>query len=366
VYQGLSEAGIRPNWLAGISIGALNTAVIAGNPPELRVKRLREFWETICRPAFAMPAADLFQDWIAQVAPQSRRVFSAFQAWRAVMEGQRAFFTPRGITPWLGGKQGIDQASFYDTAHLKRTLEQLVDFDRINAAEIRVSVAAVNVRTGNFEYFDNTSGPAKGCMKAEHFMASGALPPAFPAVEIDGEYYWDGGLVSNTPLRHILSATPRRNTLCFQVDLWSALGNLPQNVYDVQARQKDIQYSSRTRAVTDMMAEEQHFRHLLREVLGHVPKDVRERNPWCREAMLLACSRQYSVIHLVYQDKEWEGQAKDYEFSPRTMEEHWNSGLQDIRRTLSHTDWLGLPPQGKEFVTHDQHRFSRSAASVLR
>jgi NTE family protein len=359
VYQGLFEAGVRPNWIAGISIGALNTAVIAGNPPELRVPRLREFWETICRPAYAMPAADMLQDWITQVAPASRKLFSGFEAWRAIVEGQRAFFTPRGVTPWLGGKQNVTDASFYDTGHLKSTLEQLVDFDRINAAEMRVSVGAVNARTGNFAYFDNTSGPAKGRMRPEHFMASGALPPAFPAVEIEGEYYWDGGLVSNTPLSHILDATPRRNTLAFQVDLWSALGRLPENVYDVQERLKDIQYSSRTRAVTDTMKKEQHFRRLLREVLEHVPARALEADPWCRRAQALACTHQYSVIHLIYQDKEWEGQAKDYEFSPRTMHEHWRTGLQDIQQTLAHTDWMNLPPAGQEFVTHDQHREGR-------
>ncbi len=358
VYQGLYEAGVRPNWIAGISIGALNTAVIAGNPPELRVARLREFWETICRPAYAIPAADWLQDWLTRIAPQSRKLFSGFEAWRAIVEGQRAFFTPRGLAPWLGGKQGVSEASFYDTSHLRRTLERLVDFDRINAAEMRVSVGAVNVRTGNFEYFDNTSGPAKGRMRPEHFMASGALPPAFPAVEIEGEYYWDGGLVSNTPLSHVLAATPRRNTLAFQVDLWSALGRLPDNVYEAQERMKDIQYSSRTRAVTDTMKKEQHFRRLLREVLQHVPPEALESDPWCRRAQALACTRQYSVIHLIYQDKEWEGQAKDYEFSPRTMHEHWRSGLQDLQDTLAHTDWMNLPPPTQEFVTHDQHRGS--------
>lgn len=356
VYEGLFEAGVRPNWVAGISIGALNTAVIAGNPPALRVPRLREFWETICRPAYAIPAADWLQDWVTQIAPQSRKLFSGFEAWRAIVEGQRAFFTPRGALPWLGGKQGVGDASFYDTSHLKHTLERLVDFDRINAAEMRVSVGAVNVRTGNFEYFDNTTGPAKGRMRPEHFMASGALPPAFPAVEIEGEHYWDGGLVSNTPLGHVLAATPRRNTLVFQVDLWSALGRLPDNVYEVQERLKDIQYSSRTRAVTDTMRKEQHFRRLLREVLEHVPPQVLATDPWCRRAQALACTHQYSVIHLIYQDKEWEGQAKDYEFSPQTMQEHWHTGLQDLKGTLAHTDWMNLPPPNQEFVTHDQHR----------
>jgi NTE family protein len=356
VYEGLADAGIAPNWIAGISIGALNTAVIAGNAPEDRVQKLRDFWETICRPAYAFPAAEWMQNWLTQVSPDSRRVFSGFEAWRAIVEGQRDFFTPRGPAPWLGAKEEVTALSFYDTAGLKSTLERFVDFDRLNAGDIRVSVGAVNVRTGNFAYFDNTQGKTRGRLRAEHFMASAALPPGFPAVEVDGEYYWDGGLVSNTPLGHVLAATPRRDTLCFQVDLWSARGRLPENVYDVQERQKDIQYSSRTRAVTDYMANEQHYRRMLREVLQHVPAKLRESDAWCRKADALSTSKQYSVIHLVYQDKEWEGLSKDYEFSPKTMHEHWESGLQDIRGTLAHPSWLALPPEGREFVTHDRHR----------
>ena len=356
VYEGLAAAGIEPNWVAGISIGALNTAVIAGNAPDTRVRRLREFWETICRPAFPFPPVDVMESIVEHSGVPARKAFSAFEAWRALVEGQRAFFVPRGIAPWLGGKQGVAQSSFYDTSQLKSTLERFVDFDRINEGGMRVSVGAVNVRTGNFEYFDNTSGPARKALKAEHFMASGALPPGFPAVEIEGEFYWDGGLVSNTPLSHVLAATPRRNTLSFQVDVWSARGQLPDNVYDVQERQKDIQYSSRTRAVTDFMADAQRFRRMLREVLEHVPPKVRDTDPWCQKAQQFACERQYSVIHLIYQDKEWESLSKDYEFSPQSMREHWSSGLRDIQRTLANKSWLQLPPDGEEFVTHDHHR----------
>jgi NTE family protein len=356
VAEGLMAAGIEPNWIAGISIGALNTAVIAGNPIETRVQRLREFWETICRPAAFVPPVETMQQLVDRAGPDARKVFSGFEAWRAIVQGQRDFFTPRGLTPWLGGKQGITQASFYDTTQLKGTLERFVDFDRINAGDMRVSVGAVNVRTGNFEYFDNTSGPARGAMRAEHFMASAALPPGFPAVEIGGEFYWDGGLVSNTPLSYVLRATPRRDTLTFQVDLWSARGPLPDNVYDVEERRKDIQYSSRTRAVTDMMADAQHYRRLLREVLEHVPAKARAADPWCRQAQEYACAHQYAVIHLIYQDKEWEGLSKDYEFSPQSMHEHWASGLLDIQQTLDHDEWLRLPPEGREFVTHDHHR----------
>jgi NTE family protein len=356
VVEGLVGAGIEPNWVAGISIGALNTAVIAGNPVQTRVQKLREFWETICRPAAFMPPLELTQHLVENAGPDARKVFSGFAAWRALIEGQSQFFAPRGLTPWLGGKQGVTQASFYDTSQLKGTLERFVDFDRINAGAMRVSVGAVNVRSGNFEFFDNSSGPARKAIRAEHFMASAALPPGFPAVEIDGEFYWDGGLVSNTPLSHVLAAEPRRDTLVFQVDLWSARGPLPDNVYDVEERRKDIQYSSRTRAVTDSMAQAQHYRRLLREVLEHVPAKARAGDPRCRRAQELACARQYAVIHLIYQDKEWEGLSKDYEFSPQSMHEHWSSGLVDIERTLQHDAWLRLPPESKEFVTHDYHR----------
>lgn len=356
VFEGLAEGGIAPNWVAGISIGALNAAVIAGNPAADRVRVLREFWETICQPAPFVPNLELMHRILEASSPEARKVFGAFSAWRAIVEGQRDFFVPRGLAPWLGGRQGVTQASFYDTMQLKGTLERFVDFDRINAGAMRVSVGAVNARTGNFAYFDNSGGPRRTLLRAEHFMASAALPPGFPAVEIDGEFYWDGGLVSNTPLSHVLAAAPRRDTLAFQVDLWSARGPLPENVYEVQERQKDIQYSSRTRAVTDRMAEEQHYRRMLLEVLQRVPAKVRSTDPWCRQARQHACERQYAVIHLIYKDKPWEGQSKDYEFSPHTMREHWSSGLIDIRDTLAHRSWLELPPEGTEFVTHDRHR----------
>ena len=355
VVEGLVAAGIEPDWVAGISIGALNTAVIAGNPVETRVQRLREFWETICRPAPYLPPVEALQRLIEHATPEQRKVFSGFEAWRAIVQGQREFFVPRGLTPWLGGKQGIAQASFYDTSQLRSTLQRYADFDRINEGPMRVSIGAVNVRSGNFIYFDNASGPARKALTVDHFMASAALPPGFPAVQIGDEHYWDGGLVSNTPLSHVLDATPRRNTLAFQVDLWSALGRLPDNVYDVEERRKDIQYSSRTRAMTDVMARAQHHRRLLREVLEHVPARARS-DPWVRRAMELACEHQYSVIHLIYQDKEWEGLAKDYEFSPQAMREHWASGLLDIERTLANDSWLRRPPEGREFVTHDCHR----------
>ncbi|WP_028311196.1 DUF3734 domain-containing protein [Derxia gummosa] len=353
VYEGLDEAGIEPDWVAGISIGALNSAIIAGNPPEMRVRRLRDFWNRICRPAVSLPTTEVIHAAIEPLGGEVRRLFSAFEAWRAVSEGQAGFFAPR-FPPFaaLGMRVGTAGASYYDTSALKATLEAHADFDRINDGPMRVSVGAVNVRTGNFAYFDNR----RTRLRPEHFMASGALPPAFPAVEIDGEYYWDGGLVSNTPLSEVLGARPRRDTLAFQVDLWSAIGVLPDSVFDVQERVKDIQYSSRTRMVTNLFANEQHYRRILREVIERLPEGSCDNDAWCRQARELACGKRYGVIHLIYQGKEWEGLSKDYEFGPLTMRDHWQSGLDDIRASLAHDDWLQLPPEGQEFVAHDFRR----------
>lgn len=357
VYQGLFEAGITPNWVAGISIGAFNTALIAGNEPSKRVERLKAFWDEICRPAYSQPTADYIQAWVERLGGEARKIFNGFEAWRAIMEGQHGFFVPRLLpSPWLGTDVPTNQASFYDTSMLKSTLERLVDFDRINAGEVRVSVGAVNVHNGNFEYFDNTVGKWKGDLRPEHFMASGALPPGFPAVEIEGDFYWDGGLVSNTPLAHVLGAGRRHDTIAFQVDLWSATGNLPTNVFDVQERQKDIQYSSRTRAITTQLHREQKLRHMLLGLLDKLPESVRRNDACCREAQEWASASVTNVIHLIYRDKEWDGLSKDYEFGPLTMRNHWNSGLEDIRATLKHPDWLERPPAGRDFITHDLHR----------
>ena len=375
VMEGLTAAGIEPDWVAGISIGAINAAIIAGNEPADRVAKLREFWNTVSRPA-AYPDAMAFMDAIVEPVDDWRReIWNSWNAWRALTEGQRGFFTPRPATALLG-PQPPNAASFYDTAPLKATLERLVDFDRINAGVTRLTVSAVNVETGNFEVFDNQHGRWRKRIRAEHIMASGALPPGFPAVAIEDpgpleasrasgaprpvHYYWDGGLVSNTPLTQVLDDHPRRDTLAFQVDLWSARGEVPTNVIDAQERVKDIQFSSRTRAITSMQAQEQRQRRLLRELLEQIPPEVREKHPACRAAMQQATARCVNVIQLIYQDKEWDGLSKDYEFGAVTMRSHWESGLTDINRSLEHTHWLDCPAREDPFVTHDIHRHRRS------
>lgn len=352
VYQALDEAGLQPNWIAGISIGALNAAIIAGNAPEHRVERLHEFWDTICRPPFlpAPFASPMFDNLSWPV--QMQNSFSGLAAWRAMTEGQAGFFYPRFPPPFFPLKAGPTTASFYDTAPLRSTLERLVDFDRINdSRSMRVSVGAVNVRTGNFAYFDNTQGP----LRAEHFMASGALPPGFPAVEIDGEFYWDGGMVSNTPLYKVLAERPCHDALIFQVDLWSALGELPHDLTEVAARSKDIQFSSRTRMVTEYMRLNQENQRLLHDLMALVPKE-RQGELAYRRAEARASGALTNLVHLIYRNKPYEGHYKDYEFSANSMREHWRSGLADMQHTLGHPQWLNAPSPEHPFVTHDVHR----------
>lgn len=351
VYEGLHDAGVVPNWIAGISIGAINTAIIAGNAPEHRVEKLRTFWDTVCQPAYGWPLPPAVEHAFFDSSTPVRTAFTAMQALGAIVDGQKGFFVPRMPPPLPFIPGTPNTASWYDTGPLKSTLERLCDFDRINSGETRVSVAAVNVGTGNFAYFDNEHTK----LRAEHFIASGSLPPGFAATEIEGEYYWDGGLMSNTPLSEVIQATPRRDTLAFQVDLWSARGPVPTNLTDVQGRMKDIQYSSRTRMVTDMMQHSQRFRHVLREVLMRVAPEHRS-DPWCKLAEELSSSHRYNVFQLVYRDKEFDGNYKDYQFGVSSMNMHWNAGLTDIRASLSQPGWLDMPENDAGFVTHDIHR----------
>ncbi|MFD1556983.1 DUF3734 domain-containing protein [Paraburkholderia silviterrae] len=353
VFEGLAQAGVEPHRIAGVSIGALNTAIIAGNAPEHRVAALRGFWESICHPL----------DWFGNLGSLAlpligqhdfaRRWASMWAAGRALTEGQPGFFAPRMPLPVAGWHKTPPSAvSYYDTAALKATLQRFADFERINDGPIRVSVGAVNVSSGNLVYFDNT----KMRLEPEHFMASGALPPGFPAVEIDGEYYWDGGLVSNTPLTEVLRDADHKDTLVFQVDLWSASGNAPADFLDVAERAKDIQYSSRTRAITNMLADRQKHARFIKELLEHVPAEARRSDPLFKLAERVADGSAINVVHLIYKNKPYEGHYKDYEFSVDTMEEHWASGLEDIRASFAHPEWFAVPSREQGFVTHDIHR----------
>lgn len=354
VFEGLQEAGIPLDRLAGISIGALNTAVIAGNAPEKRVERLREFWETICHPNTPLTALPPFMEQsIFNMNDATKQFLGHLNAGRAIFDGQNGFFQPRVPAPVLPFMH-LDptEASYYDISALKETLERLCDFDRINSSELHVSVGAVNVRNGNFAYFDNREIR----LRAEHFMASGALPPAFPAVEIDGEYYWDGGLVSNTPLGHVLQGRPMRDTLVFQVDLWSARGAAPTNISEVSDRMQDIRYSSRTRYVTEHFRQSQAMRHLLRRMLQDLPEEIRAQCDYVELAEQVSTAKCYNVVHLIFRNQPYDLHYKDYQFGMAAMREHWQHGLTDIRKTLADPARLAMPDRNVGFVTHDVHR----------
>jgi NTE family protein len=354
VYEGLAESGVEPTRISGISIGALNTAIIAGNAPSDRVEALRGFWNTISQPSdflshasARVPAWPGFED-------IGRRWSSAWAATRTLLEGQEGFFSPRPHTSLAPlGKKRPDQISYYDTSALRETLLRYANFDRINNGNVRVSIGAVNLRTGNLVYFDNSAMR----LAPEHFIASGALPPGFPAVEIDGEFYWDGGLVSNTPLTEIIKESQHKDTLVFQVDLWSSRGKLPGDFLDVSERTKDIQYSSRTRAITAFMSQKQKHAQMIKALLEHVPENIRRGHPLLREAQKVADGGAVNVVHLIYKNKAFEGHYKDYEFSKGTMREHWSSGLADIRRSFRHAEWFDVPSRETGFVTRDVHRY---------
>lgn len=334
VYQALSEAGLQPDWVAGISIGAINCALIAGNAPENRVAALRTFWELITTPSLSpyallsgIPDIGLMENkttrgWINQIS-----------AFSTMTLGATGFFTPRAVPPFFAPNATDGALSFYDNQALHATLNSLVDFERINAGNLRFSVGAVNVVTGNFEYFDTTTHT----IDARHVVASGSLPPAFAAVEIDGQSYWDGGLVSNTPLQWVLENQPRQDTLAFQVDLWSAIGNYPKDLASQDVRLKDIRFSSRTRLGTDYFRKEQCMRRALARLLKRLPADIiseAENDPELHKLLTAADDKSYNIVHLIYRAKGYEGESKDYEFSRATMEEHWSAGYNDTLLTL--------------------------------
>ena len=323
VYASLAESDYLPDWVAGISIGAINAALIAGNAPEHRVDRLRAFWEEVSAPTALWPAAS------EGIFGEGQRRGSALGA---LLFGQPGFFAPRPATRWLFGDA---PTSYYETAPLAQTLERLVDFDRINAGETRFSVGAVQVRTGNMVYFDN----AQIKITAAHVMASGALPPGFPPVEIDGEAYWDGGLVSNTPLQYVMEYTPRRSRVIFQVDVFPARGKLPGNIEEVLERDKDVRYSSRTRAVTDNELRLHDLRHNINLLWERLPEALRATDE-AKYLYAFGCVTTMDIVQLIYRPDVPQGASKDFEFSRGTMRERWMQGSADATTTLAASPWL--------------------------
>ena len=325
VYEALLESDGKLDWVAGVSIGAVNAALIAGNPPEQRVAKLAEFWQ-------------LVSSGVGQSVPISwgdRAIMNQWSAASAALIGIPGFFRPR-MNPslLLGGAAPV--LSYYDTAPLKTTLERLVDFDRINHREMRLSVGAVDVRSGNSVYFDNSVHK----IGVEHIMASGALPPGFAPVTIDGQDYWDGGILSNTPLQYVLDSTPRTQRLAVvQVDLFSARGPMPRTLSEVVERQKDISYSSRTRLNTDALTANINVQQGLCELIESLPERLRS-DPSVAALHAHLSHEPIDIVHLIYRNKPYELDTKDYEFSRAMVNEHWEAGVRDMRNTISHPEWL--------------------------
>jgi NTE family protein len=343
-YQALCHHDFEPDWIAGISIGAINAAIIAGNAPEQRVARLKEFWELVSSPVPWNPIVK---------TERGRTLFNETSAALIATFGVPGFFTPR-IPPaplWPpGSAQG---QSYYDTSPLRKTLERMVDFDRINDLKTRLSVGAVSVTTGNFRYFDNVEFKKLGKkIGPEHIMASGALPPGFPSIEIEGEHYWDGGIASNTPLDYVLDEENKQDLLIFQVDLFSARGPLPTSLLEAAEREKDIRYSSRTRMNTDKNKQLHNARKAVRDLISKLPEDLRNDPSvaFLREA---AKENTVTVVHLIYRSKNYESSSKDYDFSHVGMVEHWGAGVRDVHLSMRHEEWLERPQTDETMVTYD-------------
>ena len=339
-YEALMGLGSEPSWIAGISIGAINAAIIAGNKPEVRVAKLKAFWDKL---SSGLQGTSFFP------GDQGRSFFNEMSSMTATMFGIPGFFSPRMISPFFSWPGTDSATSFYDTAPLRETLLELVDFDLINNGPIRLSVGAVNVRSGNFRYFDSTTDK----INVDHIMASGALPPGFPPVLIDGEYYWDGGLVSNTPLYHVIDAADRSMNLCiFQVDLFSSEGVLPRTLLEAAEREKEIRFSSRTRMGTAAAMAEQKLRKAAMNLLKKLPAEL-QNDPDVKVLKDSAREAGITVMHLIKRATGTDTQSKDYEFSRLSMDEHWQEGLDDVKKSFASKAWKNrkIPEMG--MITFD-------------
>jgi len=320
----LAESEFEFDWVAGNSIGAVNASIVCGNPSEHRVEKLEAFWHEVTSELACTP-------WMWGANP--RRIYSELAAAEIAMVGAPGFFRPRLPTAFwpFAARQAL---SIYDTAPLERTLGGLVDFDYLNSKGPRLSVGAVDIETGNFKYFDSRTTR----IDARHVMASGALPPGFPPVEIDGSFYWDGGLVSNTPLQYVMENADTQPLCIFQIDLFSARGVVPADIADVQQREKDIRYSSRTRLTTDRFRQLYDIRAAADRLAAKLPKEL-QADPDLAALRNTGPACPITLVHLIHRKEGFESNSKDYEFSRLSMTEHWAAGTADVIATLSHKDW---------------------------
>jgi NTE family protein len=323
VFQALVEADIEPDWVIGTSIGAINGAIIAGNVRENRLARLREFWDQVSKGSLldAMWSAPLFG--------------GAFANMNTLVGGIPGFFQPNPAAMFGPNyAAGIENASYYTTDPLKKTLARLVDFDHLNRKSTRLTVGAVNVNTSELKYFDTRHME----IGAAHVMASGALPPAFPAVCIDGVPYWDGGIYSNTPIEVVLDENPRRNALIFAVNVWQPSGPEPRSIWQVMGRQKDLQYASRGRSHVARQEQLHRLRHVVRELAKRIPEVDRD-DPIVKELASYGCSTTMHLVRLLAPRLEGEDHTKDIDFTRSGIRSRWQAGYEHAQRVLSEKPW---------------------------
>lgn len=351
VYEALHKHGFHPDWIAGTSIGAFNGAIIAGNREQDALARLREFWETLTLPDYGAAV---------HLPASARQLYSMWSAMASVAGGRPGFFRPRIDSPLdaLGGG-AAETASYYDTQPLRNLLERLIDFDKLNSDHTRLSVGAVNVNTGQLRYFDNRSeklGP-------QHLMASGALPPGFPAVRVDGDLYWDGGIYSNTPIDVVLEDTPRVDTLCIAVALFPAAGPEPRSLAEVQARHKDIIYGSRSQRHIDAYRKMHNLRRAINTLHKKLPDGV-GTDPEIRRLAELGCHTTMHIAQLIYPTRDWELSTKDIDFSRASLQERWQLGYDDALHLLKCAPWLEPVPKHQGVVVHECPRTSTHKEAV--
>jgi NTE family protein len=337
VYQALHEAGIEPDWVIGTSIGAINGAIIAGNPPHRRLERLRLFWDSVEQHA-GLGAPELFPGFVSAIANVT-----------TITRGLTPFFGPNPAS-WFGPHfpTGVESAAYYTTEPLRKTLNELADFGYINGKHVRLTVGAVNVNNGEMRYFDSRDESI--CL--EHVMASGALPPAFPAVRVDGEPYWDGGIYSNTPIEAVLDDKPRKDSVIFAVQMWNPEGPEPATLWEVAGRQKDIQYASRAKSHIARQKQIHHLRHIIRQLEKHIPEKERA-SPEVKELASWGCNSTMHVARLMAPRLDGEDQLKDIDFTPSGIRARWHAGFAETRRMIARAPWQRPVDPTEGVVIHD-------------
>lgn len=345
VYHALHEHGIEPDWIIGTSIGAINASIIAGNLADARLERLKEFWSRMSyQPPFAAPAWTGLPDTLAY--------------WKILLRGIPAFFKPNpGAFLGTHVPLGTDSAGFYSTDALEKTLSELVDFSLVNKSKTRLTVGAAHVKTSEMRYFDSRDD----VIGVKHIMASGALPPAFPAVRIDGELYWDGGILSNTPTEAIFDDNPRKDSLIFSVHLWNPMGEEPNTIWDVLNRHKDIQYSSRVASQITRQHQLHHMRHIINDLAKLIPEDIRNA-PEVQALTAYGCPTIMHVVRLLAPQLERENHTKDIDFSPSSIRQRWEAGYEQTMRMLDQAPWEGDIDPLAGVILHEPKPETREAA----